>query len=480
MKKYIIILAGFSILGAISCTKDITRFNRDTKTLSEVPAESLFSNGLRNLADVLTSANVNINVFRYTVQHWASTTYQDEPNYDFFTRNIPQTWWLTMYRNVLADLKESKRLINETEPGGAITEGMIKNQIAIIELLEIYTYSNLVNTFGDVPYTESNDIENLSPKYDDAKTIYDDLLVRVDKAITDLDAASQGFSEAGDLLYHGDIAQWEKFANSLKIRLAMTIADVDVAKARAAFESADAGAFTSAADDAVFEYMPTTPNTNPIWVDLVQSGRADMVAGAPLLDQLTDLDDPRRDDFFEPNNDGDWEGGIIGSNNTYAETARPSDKVEAPDAPTVLLDYVEIEFYRAEAAERGFTVTGTAQEHYNNAVTASIVQWGGAPAEATEYLSQSAVNYATAAGDWKQKIGFQKWIALYNRPATGWLEVRRLDFPVLAPPSNPDSGFPNRFAYPANEQTLNPESYTAAAAAIGGDVVETKIFWDVF
>ena len=205
-----------------------------------------------------------------------------------------------------------------------------------------------------------------------------------------------------------------------------------------------------------------------------------MVAGKPLLDQLTALDDPRRNDFFEPNNDGDWDGGIVGANSTYAETARPSDKVEAPDAPSVLLDYDEIEFYRAEAAERGFTVSGTAQEHYNNAITASIIQWGGTAGEATTYLAQPEVNYATAPGDWKRKIGFQKWIALYNRPATGWLEVRRLDYPVLAAPANPDSGYPNRFPYPANEQTLNPENYTAAAAAIGGDEAETKLFWDVF
>ena len=481
MKKHLNIIFSFLILGAVSCTKDITRFNRDTKQPSEVPASSLFSNGLRNMVDLLTSANVNINVFRYTVQHWASTTYQDEPNYDFGTRNIPQTWWLTVYRNVLADLKESKRLINETEPGPNTMSAETKvNQLAIIEILEVFSYSNLVNTFGDVPYTESNDIENLFPKYDDAKSIYDDLFVRLDKAIADLNENEPGFSEGADILYEGDVTAWKKFANSLKIRLAMTIADVDVAKAKAAFESADAGAFQSADDDAVFEYMAATPNTNPIWVDLVQSKRADFVAGKPLLDQLTALDDPRRDDFFEPNNDGDWDGGIIGANNTFAETARPSEKVEAPDAPSVLLDYVEIEFYRAEAAERGFTVSGTAQEHYNNAIRASIIQWGGTEAEATAYIAQPEVNYTSAAGDWKQKIGFQKWIALYNRPATGWLEVRRLDYPVLAPPNNPDSGYPNRFPYPANEQTLNPENYTAAAAAIGGDEVETKLFWDIF
>ena len=134
--------------------------------------------------------------------------------------------------------------------------------------------------------------------------------------------------------------------------------------------------------------------------------------------------------------------------------------------------------FRSEAAQRGYSVGGTAATHYAAAITASILYWDGTEAEAITYLAKPGVVYSVA--NWKQSIGVQKWIALYNRPVTGWLEVRRLDFPVLLPPANPDSGFPNRFPYPANEQTLNPENYTSAAEAIGKDLVETKIFWDKF
>lgn len=110
MKNYLI---GVTILfmTMISCTKDISRFNEETKLPAVVPAETLFSNALVSLTRALATPNVNTNIFRYVVQHWASTTYQDEPNYDFFTRNIPQTWWAIMYRDVLADLKESKKII---------------------------------------------------------------------------------------------------------------------------------------------------------------------------------------------------------------------------------------------------------------------------------------------------------------------------------------------------------------------------------
>src|SRR6476660_4841767 len=105
MKKLIYILAPTLLFTA--CTKDISRFNEETKKPANVPAATLFSNGVRNLSDALASGSVNTNVFRFTVKHWAMAVYQDEANYDFSTRNIPQAWWTTMYRDVLVDLKES-------------------------------------------------------------------------------------------------------------------------------------------------------------------------------------------------------------------------------------------------------------------------------------------------------------------------------------------------------------------------------------
>ena len=145
-----------------------------------------------------------------------------------------------------------------------------------------------------------------------------------------------------------------------------------------------------------------------------------------------------------------------------------------------MLDYVQAEFLRAEAIERGYNVPGTAAEHYNNAIKASIISWGGSAADADTYLAQPAVAYATATGTWRQKIGFQKWIALYNRPFDGWTELRRFDFPVLTAPVGAKSGFPNRFPYPTNEQQLNGTNYKAAAAKMGDDKVEFKLFWDKF
>lgn len=477
MKKNLSIVSFFLLL-LTACTKDISRFNEQTKSPSNVPPATLFSNAVRTLTDGLASSNVNTNVFRLVVQHWATTTYQDEPNYDFTTRNIPQAWWARMYRDVLVDLKEAQRLIPTDVT--VLDESAKKNQVAIADVMQVFTYAIMVNTFGDVPYTEALDANNLFPKYDDAKTIYDDLLRRLDEDIAAMNPASAGFNATADIIYGGSVAKWIRFANSLKIKLAMTLADVDAAKAKTAVEQADAGAFQSAADNASFAYLNATPNTNPIWVDLIQSNRQDFIAANTLVDKLKALNDPRLSLYFKPNDAGAYVGGKPGSNNTFSDYAKVADKVTALDYPTLLLDYVEIEFYRAEAKERGFNVAGTAAEHYNNAIRASILYWGGTAAQADAYLAQPAVAYSTASGNYKEKIGTQKWIALQNRGYEAWTEYRRLDFPVLAVPTTAKSGFPNRFTYPTNEQTLNNANYSEAASKMGGDNVETKLFWDKF
>ena len=87
--------------------------------------------------------------------------------------------------------------------------------------------------------------------------------------------------------------------------------------------------------------------------------------------------------------------------------------------------------------------------------------------------------YATAAGDWKEKIGKQMWIALYNRGYAGWHMIRRLDQPALNTTPEAVSDFPVRYTYPSVEQTLNGANWQAALAAIGGDVLTTKLFFDM-
>jgi hypothetical protein len=476
MKKIIIALV--PVLFMLACTKDVTKLNIDPKKPLHVSSSSLFTSGQHNLVNTVTSANVNTNVFRLIEQQWQETTYIDESQYDFQTRNIPDNFWNAFYRTVLKNFEESKKIM----PSDVTDAAQLKNNLAILDIMEVCSWHYLVTTYGNVPYTEALNVDNTFPKYDDALTIYKDLITRLDADLAALDPASPSLGTA-DAFYNGDPTQWKKFANSLKLKLALTLSDADAATSKTAAESAvTGGVFLSNADNAKFPYVTTTPNTNPVWVDLVQSGRLDFVADSTMTTIMNGLNDPRRPLYFTLDPTGKYSGGPSGVSSAYPNYSHPSPTLTNADFPGNLLDYSEVQFLLAEAAARGYSVGGTAPTFYAQAVRASILDWGGTDAQASAYLLQPSVAYATAAGDYKQKIGTQKWIALYNRGTDAWLEQRRLDYPALAAATDALSGFPVRFTYPVNEQNVNDTNRAAAAAALGGtgDVVETKLFFDKF
>jgi hypothetical protein len=475
MKKISIIL--LSVVFLTACVDSLEEYNVDQKRSSLVPARTLFTNAMKGITDVLTTPSVNTNNFRLYTQQWTTTTYLNEPRYNMVARTYSQSFWQAIYRDVLADLKESKRLIEEDE----LLDPVIKNnQLGLVGIMEVYSWAVLVNTFGDVPYSEALDFTISLPKYDDAMTIYNDLVTRLDASLALLTSGTS--FGAGDILYGGDVAKWMRFGNSLKLKLGLLIVDADAGKAKALVEQAAPNVLASNADNAIFKYT-ASPNNNPISQNLnpIFTSREDFVVASTIVDPMNTLSDPRRPFYFTQVG-GTYVGGKYGFSNTYADFSHPSDKIIATTFEAILMDYAEIEFGLAEAAERGFTVPGTAAEHYANGVRSSILYWGGTDAEATAYLAQPAVAYATATGNYKQKIGFQKWLALYNRGWEAWVEWRRLDAPLLVPPSGEgivsELKIPVRMIYPVSEQTQNGSQRNAAAEAIGSDEPTTKLFWD--
>ncbi|MCL6524629.1 MAG: SusD/RagB family nutrient-binding outer membrane lipoprotein [Thermoflavifilum sp.] len=478
MKK--IFIAAIFLTGVLgACTKNMYELNKNPKQPENVPGEGLFSNAQKSFTDLMTTPNVNLNIFELIVQFWAEITYPQESQYDLGGRNIPQNWWTTLYRDVIKDYDQAKVLIRQEDAFSPADQKVKANKLAITEICEAYAFSVVLNTFGNIPYTEALDPENTTPKFDDAKTVYYALLDSLDKAIQTLDPNYESFG-SNDLLYGGDVSKWIKFANSLKLKLGLLIADVDPAKAKSVVESAAPNVFQSNDDNALFQYLSAPPNVNPIWTNLVQSNRNDFVPAKTLVDTMNALNDPRLPFYFTRDPNNGYSGGIPGAGNTYANFSHPSDKTKAPDFPSLWMDYAEVEFLLAEAVERGFNVGGTAKQHYDNAVTASIEYWGGTSADALTYLAQPSVNYLTAPGDWKYKIGFQSWIALYLRGWDAWTQWRKLDYPALQKAQNALTDIPVRYTYPINEQTLNKDNYVQASQAIGGDDVTTKLFWDKY
>ncbi len=287
------------------------------------------------------------------------------------TRNIPANTYDRLYLRVLKDLKEASTLIEEAPMLYPEQEAPVKqNKLQIIELMNIYVYSQLVDIFGAVPYSEALNINNVYPKYEMGSDIYADLFVRLDAALAKLDDSTDSFGDA-DLYYGGNVASWIKFANSLKIRMAITIADADDAKAKAAVEQAVANCFSSNSDDCLIHYVTSAPNYNQLYADLIASGRHDFVPANTIVDMMNSLSDPRRDAYFSNKLDTSsvkdvvklaYVGGDYGYSNSYSQCSHIGDKVQKADFPGIMLTYSEICFYLAEAAERNYSVGGTAEE----------------------------------------------------------------------------------------------------------------------
>jgi len=310
--------------------------------------------------------------------------------------------------------------------------------------------------------------------------------------------------------------------------------DTNSAKATTMMNEAyTSGMIMSSSDDCSITYQAGPPSTNPLYEDLVLSGRKDFVVSNTLVDKLNDLadsrifayaTDPIGFPYYEDSNgdpkdstitdgvgrfiiwgDGtiEWratpftifaadealepslfDGGTYGTANGYAGVSHIGDLMFTPDLKGTIMSATEVNFMLAEAAARGVALGGmTAEDYYNAGVMSSFADWGRSAAEATAYLANPDVAYTTAdggSGDWKQIIGTQAWLALYNRGFEGWTTWRRLDFAGFNPPPDMTAAdIPTRLLFPTREATLNGANVDAAAANINGDTKTTKLWWDL-
>ena len=272
---------------------------------------------------------------------------------------------------------------------------------------------------------------------------------------------------------------------------------------QSAFEAAEPNAFTSSDHNLTINFTSSPPHTNPIWEGLIQSGRNDFVPANTLIDAMNNLDDPRRSIYFTQidttgdDNPDAYVGGLYGAGNNYSNYSHIKGPLLKNDFEGMLFEYSEVEFLRSEALVRGWNVsgTGTAEDHYQNAIEADMQYWSNASTE--EEITQSEIDsyyqqlptagpaaYPATGTTTEQleAIATQKWLAFYMQGQQAWIEWRRFDHPTLNVENNSgaatEDDIPVRFIYPVDEQNLNEANWEAASSAIGGDETSTLLFWD--
>jgi hypothetical protein len=473
--RYIpLLLSGLLLLTIPSCKKALDETNINPNASEKPEPAFLLTAAIKNTADSYWGTANNMNSSLLFVQHWAAIQYTDADRY-ILTNTSFQNLWTTGYTKGIVNLNE---LIKIAEASGHT------NYKGVALVLRSWIFCLETDAYGDVPYSQAGAItEYLSPAYDSQRDVYLGLLKDLKTAQGLLNPSGETIQ--GDIIYSNGIANWEKFANALRLRIALRIADrePELAKQTLAEVTAEGGTYISSnAENAQLKYE-ASPNQNP--VSNIFDTRNDHRVSKTIIDKLNALNDPRLPVYASPAESTNLYTGVPNGLTTgdaaalgLTRTSKPGAYFLAPAAPAVIISYAEVLFGRAEAAARGLTTENAAQL-YSEAITASLSQYGiGATAIAT-YKANVAVQYD--ASNFRKSIGEQKWIALFGQGLEAFAEWRRLDYPELRPAAAGalNGAMPVRFIYPGTEQSLNPAQYQAAVAHQGPDLLTTRLWFDV-
>jgi hypothetical protein len=478
MNRNRLALAALLVLAISACENGLTDANKDPNAPTDVSAQFLLPSAIDSAVENTFGAGLMLSHTAIWPQHAVQLQYPDEEE-GLVRPDRMQLYWDNYFAGPLKDIQLVIEKGKETDEPNVEAVGMI---------WKAWIYSIVTDLWGDVPYSEAlRGEEGIStPKYDAQRDIYVGLLQQLAAAQSMLTANGGDFGN-GDILYGNDIAKWKRFANSLRMRLAMRLSQADATLARTEFIAANtAGGFQSNADNAMLRWAGGAYR-NPIFEDW--QGRDDHGVSATMIDTLKSFADPRLELYAEKAaEDGQYRGlrnGVIEPPLSISGYSRIGNfwRKDGATTPAALLTYSEVLFLQAEAAARGWT-TAAAATLYRDAIVANMNQydeWSPAnnptDAEITTYLASPRVTYnATTA---IAQINLQKWISLFMNGSEAWANWRRTGVPALVKgPDMSTSRIPVRFQYPDNEQSLNKANLDAAVARQGGgkDLV-TPVWW---
>ncbi len=460
----------------VSCTKDFAEVNTDPNKIEKISPGTLLNPIIYEVTsfNVMRADNFTNDIMQVMMPY--PSVAGGIHRYDV-SESAGNSTWNTYYRWAN----------NVKEMRAAAVAAQDPNYEAIALTLNAWIYSNLTDSFGDVPMSEAvkGDEGLYTPVFDTQQQIYTTLLADLERANT-LYVTNRAMIYGTDILYNNNVSLWRKFTNSLRMRLLLRVSkrtEMDSFTKLAAIINNPAAnpVFTSNADAAILKITGVVPNVSP-WGRAIDftTFRA---ASAFHIDNLNDFADPRLPVWNTQarNSAGTASIGYKGIPSAYSGPESqfaylPSNgNVALATAPMVgvIMTYAEVELIKAELAQKG-KITGSAATFYQNGVKAAIEQWG-AVMPANYFANPKAAYDGTL-----ERIMLQKYYALFFNDYQQWFEYRRTGLPVL--PKGPglmNNGImPVRFKYPTTVVTNNNANYKAALARMGGDDINTKVWWE--
>lgn len=390
--------------------------------------------------------------------------------------------WTTYYR-WLNNIKEMEQAaIAHNQP----------NYRAIALTLRAWMYANLTDCFGDIPMSEAcrGDEKLFQPKFDTQESVYKQIFADLDTANVIFDE-NNALGYGGDILYGGTkegVVKWRKFANSLHLRSLLRLSKRTEMNSLSRLaemlnDPAKYPVFESNDDAALLDISGVVPYSTPI--ARPQDLTSYRAMAEFFVDHLNNNGDIRCATWFGTARDigGNSMGykgipsGHAGELNIDFTPSNINQQLAKAPLKIVLMPYAEVEFIRAEMAQRGL-ISGDAKSSYEAGIRASVAQWGINANEAyfTDFFSKPEVAYNGTL----ERILLQKYYGLFFCDYQMWYEYRRTGFPQL--PKNDgllnNKVMPVRFKYPEVVQRINSTNYKAAVAVMGGDDINTKVWWE--
>lgn len=454
------------------CADGLTELNENPNEPVSVGAEFLLPSAIVSGATRAHGSSLNMDLVGLWVQHYAEHLYTTEDVYEVSDAAI-SGHWSGFYAGPLRNLYEV------IEQGEATQR---PNVTAVGLTLQVWLMQIVTDLWGDVGYSEAlkgrDSRPDMTVPYDPQSEVYDRLLANLRAAAGMMSPGGPAIVQ-GDLIYRGDMDRWRRFANSLRMRVAMRLSEVE--PGLAASEIADAvagGVFTSNADNAVLQFVDNGIDVHPIYA--YERTRNDHSISATLVDTLIALADPRLPLYARPNANGEYVGTPNGTmeDRPLAEVSNIGPAYASADAPAVIMEYAEVLFLQAEAAERGW-IAGDPADLYARGIAAAMGRLGVPQADIDAYLAGPRVAYLGGQAGLEQ-IALQKWIALFGNGPEAFAEWRRTGIPRLQPGPDAQNGglIPVRLHYPARELLLNRAEAEAAIARQGGATINSPVWWD--
>ena len=509
MKKIInYSLLAFMMLFIASCEKGLEDLNRNETSPTSVDPVLLL-----NAAVINASFPTQTVIFDMgTVQQLISPNGGVLAGANFNQESRDNSnMWAPYYQNVI---KYTHDVVVNTD--GVAARSNLNNMARIFQS---YVFMVLTDEYGDIPYFQGGagySDQTFFPAYDRQQDIYQDIIQQLSQASAALDPA--GTIESQDALYAGNIVKWKKFGYSLLLRAGMRLSKVDAAKAQSTVQAAFAGGvIMENADNA---YVRHDANyTFPIGNMLNGSEAANFYLTEPFVDQLKNTDDPRLGAIAVR-----YVGATSGNGQTAAVASRdPAVQIGMPmghdngsivgqataDGLASFYDYSQVDRTRivktsspsffvtasqtllllAEATFKGWITSGSAEQYFADGIRAHMDQMAlydaASAIDASDRESYVTANPLMASSELEQ-INTQYWISSFLNGPEAFANFRRSGYPTLTPnpygqPNNPDvpnGTFIRRLSYPNSELSVNTENVNAAVAAMGGDKLSTRVWWD--